>query len=248
MRIDHPDGLYDPQGYLHQLQEHRRAVAGALIDAGAQAAASERARGLLTDGSNGHLRKLTRPLYIAVEKILGVDEALRQDWPVYGTSGYDFLNVLNGLFVDPENAARSTRLYRNGPTSRQLRRRRISIRKVLILQVSLSSELHMLAYQLDCLPSSSAAHETSPSTACGYALREVIACFPVYRSYINNRGSRDAGPWYVQRAVRRAQRAEPGAQPRAVSTSSATCCCSASRLGSAEDRPSSAASSASSSR
>ena len=48
-----------------------------------------------------------------VEKILGARETLREDWPVYGTSGYDFLNLLNGLFVDASNRQALTRFYRD---------------------------------------------------------------------------------------------------------------------------------------
>ena len=48
-----------------------------------------------------------------VEKILGANEPLRDDWATHGTSGYDFVNVLNGLFVDAGNAQALTRLYRD---------------------------------------------------------------------------------------------------------------------------------------
>ena len=51
----------------------------------------------VAEGQNG---PLWRALYVVVEKILGDGESLPEDWPIHGTSGYDFLNVLNGLFVD----------------------------------------------------------------------------------------------------------------------------------------------------
>ena len=211
VRIDHPDGLYDPQGYLHKLQqEYVRAVAGALIDAGAQAGGSQNVEALLTDGSNGHFaEKLTQPLYIAVEKILGVDEALRQDWPVYGTSGYDFLNVLNGLFVSSENRRAFARLYREWTNDPRSFADVVYDSKRLIMQVSLSSELHMLAYQLDCLAQKQRRSRDFTFNSLRYALQEVIACFPVYRSYITTENIHPDDRRYVQQAIARAQRRNP---------------------------------------
>jgi (1->4)-alpha-D-glucan 1-alpha-D-glucosylmutase len=94
---------------------------------------------------------LRRSLYVVVEKILGVHEALRQDWPVYGTSGYDFLNVLNALFVDAEKRGAFTRLYRDWTKDPRAFAEVGYDAKRLIMQVSLASEVHMLAYQLDRL-------------------------------------------------------------------------------------------------
>ena len=107
VRIDHPDGLYDPQQYLQRLQQHSvLCVAQRLLETdpayqalGAQDRETLRGAALAQTNETAP-EALRRPLYVVVEKILGVREALREDWPVYGTSGYDFLNVLNGLFVD----------------------------------------------------------------------------------------------------------------------------------------------------
>jgi (1->4)-alpha-D-glucan 1-alpha-D-glucosylmutase len=76
LRIDHPDGLYDPRAYFHRLQE-----------------------------------ACGRPMYVAVEKIVGAFENVPEDWAVHGTTGYRFANVVNGLFVDPAAEARITRAY-----------------------------------------------------------------------------------------------------------------------------------------
>ncbi|NWF73594.1 MAG: malto-oligosyltrehalose synthase, partial [Nitrospirae bacterium] len=85
VRIDHVDGLYNPGQYLQRLQE---------------AAGRE-------DG--GNLKD--RPLFIVVEKILGKDESLPDSWPVQGTTGYDFINLVNGLFVQSANERAFTELY-----------------------------------------------------------------------------------------------------------------------------------------
>jgi len=54
---------------------------------------------------------LRAPLYVVVEKILGKGEQLPDDWPTYGASGYEFLNLLNGLFVDSSNVTLINRVY-----------------------------------------------------------------------------------------------------------------------------------------
>ncbi|MDZ4097990.1 MAG: malto-oligosyltrehalose synthase, partial [Methylophilaceae bacterium] len=81
LRLDHPDGLYDPEAYFCKLVE-RCSRAG-------------------------------QPPYLVVEKILAVNEQLRTSWPVHGTTGYEFTNLLNGLFVVTSNAERIERLYKS---------------------------------------------------------------------------------------------------------------------------------------
>ena len=84
-RIDHVDGLYDPGGYLQRLHARAQELA--------PEAYSE-----------------ARRFYVTVEKILGFDEELPK-WPVDGTTGYDFLVLLNGLFVDGRNESAMNSAY-----------------------------------------------------------------------------------------------------------------------------------------
>src|SRR5205823_1705335 len=116
LRIDHPDGLYDPRQYLERLRE------AYLVGLAKSLATSlPEFQGRPWEGLEGPLREALRgrrdgapglPFYLVVEKILGSTESLREDWPVHGTSGYDFLNLLNGLFVQGENAGEFKKLYR----------------------------------------------------------------------------------------------------------------------------------------
>ena len=168
--------------------------------------------------------KLRQPLYIAVEKILGVDEALRQEWPVHGTSGYDFLNLVNGLFVCSENRRAFARLYREWTNDPRSFADVVYDSKRLIMQVSLSSELHMLAHQLDRLAQKRRCSRDFTFNSLRYALQEVIACFPVYRSYITTEAIHPTTARYVQQAIARAQRRNP-AVSRDCLTSSETCFC-----------------------
>src|SRR5262249_53986713 len=91
------------------------------------------------------------PLYVLAEKILAVGEPLVETWAVHGTSGYDFLNQVNGPFGDVENAQAFTRLYENWIQNEPRYPEVVYRKKLLIMQVSLSSELHMLTHQLDRL-------------------------------------------------------------------------------------------------
>lgn len=210
LRIDHPDGLYDPQAYLEQLQRSyllacARAT-GLFDDAEARSRFSQ---ALEVAAANPDAALVRRPLYLVVEKILGRDESLPAEWPVDGTSGYEFLNTLNGLFVDGGRARDMTRVYDAWLGEHLAFSEVVYQKKFLILQVSLSSELHMLAHQLDRLAQRNRASRDFTLNSLRHALREVIASFPVYRSYISARGVRPEDRRHVLLAVRRARRRSP---------------------------------------
>jgi (1->4)-alpha-D-glucan 1-alpha-D-glucosylmutase len=210
VRIDHPDGLYDPRQYLERLQEHF-VLARARRLAESQPELAGRPWEEIQGSVRQRLRErgVERPLYVVVEKILTRDETLREDWPVYGTSGYDFLNLVNGLFVDPENRKALTRLYDDW-LGEPLRFGEVAYqKKFLILRVSLSSELHVLARQFDRLAQKNRASRDFTLNSLRHALREIIACFPVYRSYISGEPIHPADRAYVQAAVARAKRRNP---------------------------------------
>lgn len=216
VRIDHPDGLYDPRQYLQRLQQQyllhlaRRLLGTDPTDQNlADQDLETRLSGEAIQASGPQQEELCRPLYVVVEKILGVHEALRQDWPVYGTSGYDFLNVLNGLFVDAEKRVTFTRLYRDWTQDPRAFADMVHEAKRLIMQVSLASEVHMLAYQLDRLAQQHRRSRDFTFNRLRYALQEVIAYFPVYRSYITTDELHPDDRRYVQQAVARAQRNNP---------------------------------------
>ncbi len=216
LRIDHPDGLYDPAEYCRRLQEHYLlACARAVFDADA------RFQNLDWKEVEGPLRQRIAadlgagsgperwPLYVVAEKILAAGEPLPEDWAVHGTSGYDFVNEANGLFVDPVATGAFTRLYSDWIQDSTRFVELIYQKKLLILQVSLASELYMLSYQLDRLAQKSRKSRDFTLDTLRLALREVIACFPVYRSYIADDGVHEADRRYVETAVRRAMLRNP---------------------------------------
>ena len=113
LRIDHPDGLFDPKQYLDRLQEHYILDAPGRLVAATRATRTEtgrswRGRCGSTRGSRSRdaIARCTGRSTSSSRRSWATGEPLPDDWPVHGTSGYDFLNVLNGLFVDPANARR----------------------------------------------------------------------------------------------------------------------------------------------
>jgi (1->4)-alpha-D-glucan 1-alpha-D-glucosylmutase len=216
VRIDHPDGLYDPQQYFQRLQQHyvlHMARRLRETDATFQEFCEEEITTLLdttlVQARNTAEGALYRPLYIVVEKILGAYETLREDWPVYGTSGYDFLNLLNGLFVDAEQRRTWTRLYRDWTQDPRPFTEVVYDAKYLIMQMSLSSEVYTLAHRLDRLAQQHRGSRDLTFNSLRRALQQIIACFPVYRSYISSDTLHPDDQRYVQQAVSQAQRRNP---------------------------------------
>jgi (1->4)-alpha-D-glucan 1-alpha-D-glucosylmutase len=184
-RIDHVDGLYDPGGYLERLQARARDVAPEIYSP-------------------------ERRFFLAVEKILGFDEELPR-WPVEGTTGYDFLVLLNGLFVDTRNEAAIKAVYERFTRLRASFREISYLGKQLVLRVSMAGELNMLAHGLNRFSERNRHTRDFTLNSLVYAMREIIACFPVYRSYVNERepvSARDRE--FIEHAVLEARRRNPG--------------------------------------
>ena len=166
LRIDHPDGLYDPRGYFLALQR-------------------ERAEQLAAGGRAGDAPEGTgRPLYLIAEKILGKGERLPAGWAIHGTTGYEFLNLAGGLFVDAANARAMTAAYIACTGERTPYADVVYQSKKLILEVSMSSELSVLGHALGRLAQRSRDSRDLPRKSLTDALREVIANFPLYRTYV----------------------------------------------------------------
>jgi (1->4)-alpha-D-glucan 1-alpha-D-glucosylmutase len=217
LRVDHPDGLYDPAQYFRRLHEHYiLACARKILDADPAAGGLDRTevesqlrRGFTARLAAAGRDQLRRALYVVAEKILAADEALVETWPVHGTSGYDFLNQVNGLFVDGASATAFGRLYADAIQD-STRFPELTYRgKRLIMQVSLAAELHTLTYQLDRLAQRSRHSRDFTFNTLRHALREIIACFPVYRSYIDDDGAHEEDRRRIATAVRRATARNP---------------------------------------
>ena len=126
-----------------------------------------------------------RPIYLLVEKILAKHERLRDDWPVDGSTGYDFTNLITGLFIDPAAEPAMTRIYGNFTGCTQPFAEIVHDCKICIMENELTSELNTLALQAGRLARSNRRTCDFTTNIMRSALREIIARFPVYRTYID---------------------------------------------------------------
>jgi (1->4)-alpha-D-glucan 1-alpha-D-glucosylmutase len=174
VRVDHPDGLFDPAQYFSMLQE----AAGG-------------------------------DLYVVAEKILSTGEELPAGWGVSGTTGYNYLNDLNGVFVNGTEARRLRTAYakltgRIDPFTDVLYES-----KRLIMMTAMASELNVLAHALERIADSNRRSRDFTLDSLRDAIIEVAACFPVYRTYVDENGWTAKDRSVVDRAIVRARRRNP---------------------------------------
>ena len=193
LRIDHPDGLYAPQEYFERLQ--------------AMAAS------LMPPGGNGSGEPNPRPLYLVVEKILAVHEHLPESWPIHGTTGYDFGAACSGLFVEGNAADDFTRIYQGFIRARPDFDEMVRANKHLIMETSLAGELQVLATQLTRIAKGDRRTCDFTLNSLRAALADIVASFPVYRTYVA--GCETAAEdvryvdWAVGVAKKRSQAVDP---------------------------------------
>ena len=195
LRLDHPDGLYDPPRYFRALQGERYAQAAcSQLQENSPAtrpdreAIRERALAAYEAACREDPRGPgCRPLYLLAEKILGKGERLPSHWAIHGTVGYEFLNLVNGLFVDSRNERAMSAAYAAFTGQRTPFADLAYESKQLIMQVSMSSELNVLGHRLNRLSERHRHFRDFTLNSLTQALRELIACFPVYRTYIDGR-------------------------------------------------------------
>jgi len=186
LRIDHIDGLLDPKGYLNRLQ-----------------------RRLATRRGPGHF-------YLLAEKILAAHETLREDWQLDGTTGYDFLNQVTALLVDASAESAFTESYAQFTGERRGFAEIGRWCKLHIMDQEMSGELNVLARDLARLARQNPRTADFTQSLLRRAVKELIACFPVYRTYIDSTGEldgadeRDLG-WALSQARRNETEIDPSA-------------------------------------
>jgi len=170
LRIDHIDGLHDPEGYLKHL------------------AAAEQ----------------PRP-YIVVEKILLGEETLPNQWPIDGTTGYDFLNILNGVFVDESNMPALSDTYSRFSGLSWTFAEAAYDQKRWILRRLFRGEFSALALHLALIAEADRHGRDISPGALRRAMIEITACLPVYRTYVGNEQLSAGDREYIEDAVRLAR-------------------------------------------
>jgi (1->4)-alpha-D-glucan 1-alpha-D-glucosylmutase len=178
LRVDHPDGLYNPAEYFRRLQKRVADVTG---------------------------NTAALPIYLVVEKITASFEHLPPDWPVHGETGYHFGNVVNRMLVDPATRGRMDRVY-SGFIDEHLEWANVAYEcQHLVLRRSLASELNTVTNLLARIAEAERRSRDFTFNSLRQALAEVIACFPVYRTYITETIS-ESDRRYIEWAVAAAKR------------------------------------------
>ncbi|MHB1417903.1 MAG: malto-oligosyltrehalose synthase, partial [Chloroflexota bacterium] len=214
LRIDHPDGLWNPPNYFHNLQEayaFRRAQARLGEDSTHVGMARAVVAHLLARAEQGDPGQPAWPLYVVTEKILADGEPLPEDWPVFGTTGYDFLNTVNSIFVDAANRRAFDEIYANFIGNNVNFRNLVNSTKKMVMLVSLASEINSLSYDLERIAERNRRYRDFTLNSLTFAIREIVACLPVYRTYIVG-ASGTVSPMdqrFIEAAVAEARRRNP---------------------------------------
>ena len=211
IRIDHLDGMLNPRQYLTRVQ---------MLYAASQCVGGEPRPPLAPNGIEVEVQNAfgqrgsfheAPPLYCVVEKILEPGEQLPDEWPVDGTSGYEFANLLTGVFVDARNEAAFTRLYHRVLGRTVNFEDELYHAKKVIMHSALAGEVNVLAHMLEELAGMDRHARDFTRKALRDAIRETIACFPIYRTYIDERGEiTDRDRVFIAFAARQARRRNAG--------------------------------------
>jgi (1->4)-alpha-D-glucan 1-alpha-D-glucosylmutase len=185
LRIDHPDGLASPQVYFENL--------------------------------NSEIQKRLSPnnklFYTVAEKILADFEKLPQNWQIHGTTGYEFLNSVNNLFLNSKNTSRFSRIY-NRFINKTVNFNELIIKcKKTIMKTALTSELSALANNLSYIFEKYYETRDYTSNSLRDALMEIISCFPIYRTYISAENKCKKSYKYIKWAVGAAKKRSKSTDP-----------------------------------
>ncbi len=150
-------------------------------------------------------RQTGRDVYVAIEKILGDGERLRHGWDVDGTTGYEQLNVINGVFVDPAGERGLSRAYEAFIARADDFDEIVHQAKQMVIAQLFGGELTALATRLYALqPVPKLDHDQ-----LRVALTEIAAAFPVYRTYVSARGLSPEDRRIIDGAAALARRRSP---------------------------------------
>ena len=179
VRVDHPDGLRDPQQYFQRLREK------------------------------------CPETWIFAEKILQPNEWLREDWPIEGTTGYDFLNVCNGVLMHPDGLRELTGVYERfvgeqidfGQLARNM--------KLNVERETLGSDVNRLTSLFVDICENHRDHRDHTRAEIRRAIREIASCFSVYRTYVvpSRDLITDEGRREINKAVIQAKETRPDLDP-----------------------------------
>jgi (1->4)-alpha-D-glucan 1-alpha-D-glucosylmutase len=186
LRIDHPDGLYLPREYFVKLQQRSAKALGIALP---------------RDG---------RAIYMVAEKILTGSETLRKDWPVHGTTGYDFAYQVTQLLVESSAETAITKTFHRFIGHSVPFGHLLYAKKLLVMKLALANDVDVLGNLLDRLSERNRWYRDFTLEALSRTVRETIACFPVYRTYVEpGQPVTEEDRQIVERAIAAAKRRNP---------------------------------------
>ncbi|MBD1838831.1 malto-oligosyltrehalose synthase [Coleofasciculus sp. FACHB-64] len=155
------------------------------------------------------LRNKAGDVYITVEKILEHKEDLPAYWPIEGTSGYDFLNYVNGIFCRTESEEGFTEIYSRLTGLNTPYEQLFMDKKRLIVEKNMAGDVDNLAHLLKRVSGHSRVGIDFTQHGLQRALAEILILFPVYRTYINQEGLRESDRFYVKEVIEKAREQVP---------------------------------------
>ncbi len=214
LRVDHCDGLWNPARYFRQLQEtyvFQQLQARLGLKEGQAGLAWAVAANLVAEVGRRQYGAEAWPLFVVTEKILSDGEQLPAGWAVDGTTGYDFLAGVNGLFVDGRNRRAFDQVYGGFSGLDISFPNLVNSSKKMVMLVSLASEVHSLGHRLERIAERNRRYRDFTLNSLTFAIREIIACLPVYRTYtaeeMEHASPRDQR--FLEMAVAEAKRRNP---------------------------------------
>ncbi|HWF38321.1 MAG TPA: malto-oligosyltrehalose synthase [Candidatus Acidoferrales bacterium] len=183
LRIDHIDGLRDPMAYLERLQK---------VDIPADPQDSDALR-----------------TYTVVEKITSGRETLPKEWPTAGTTGYDYLNAVNTLFVDAVGSRQLEEIYRHFTGIRSSFGETWNVRKKQVMEEMFASDIRRLTWRLGHLAALDRLGTDIPMRELVRGLKEITAALPIYRTYFRDLQLLDRDRPYLTRAFEIARERAP---------------------------------------
>jgi (1->4)-alpha-D-glucan 1-alpha-D-glucosylmutase len=212
LRIDHPDGLYLPSEYFSKLQQRCAEALNPVAAGVSPASDGDQRRSFAADtaASTAASTADRKAVYLVVEKILSGKERLPNEWPVHGTTGYDFGRLVNNVLCDSSAEDAITKTFRRFVGHSMHFGHLVYAKKRLVMRLSLANDVNVLGAMLDRLSEQNRWFRDFTLEALSRAVRETIACFPVYRTYVTpglpvSTEDRDV----IDRAIAAAKRRNP---------------------------------------
>ena len=206
LRIDHPDGLWSPEGYFRHLQAGylEAAMRHRLDDEGDYSGEVYNRLEML---GKPQAQRTEWPLYVLVEKILSESEPLPYSWAVWGTTGYDFMYALNNLFVDQTAEDAFDNLYNTFIDDTITPHELADYTKRLVLTQSLTSELESRSAELSKIVEQNRRYRGFTQNSLAFALSEFVNALDIYRTYISQPGAvTDRDQKYIDDAIEEAKK------------------------------------------